>query len=338
MRFFLRIPAFCALIALILFSGGFYLLRVKPVAMPETPVEFRIPPGTGTRGIAAILNQSDVRVHPALFGLAARLEGGAGRLKAGTYRLEPGGTLADLVRLLVSGKVLQVEVRLIEGWTFYAWRRALDAHPGLEHAASSLSDTELMERLGLAGLTPEGRFFPDTYRVDKYSTDLELLQRAARAMQEHLEREWAGREAGLPYQNADEALIMASIIEKETGQEADRPLVAGVFVNRLRRGMRLQTDPTVIYGLGARFNGNLRKADLLTDTPYNTYTRVGLPPTPIAMPGLASLRAALHPAKTDALYFVARGDGGSQFSATLEEHNQAVQRYQRQARMTGGAS
>ncbi|MDR3353325.1 MAG: endolytic transglycosylase MltG [Zoogloeaceae bacterium] len=338
MRFFSRLLASLALILLLLGGGGYYALYLRPVAMPEAGVEFRIPPGTGPRGIAAILARAGAQVHPEWFLLATRLEGQSGRLKAGTYRLEPGTSLSGLVRLLASGKALQVEVRLIEGWTFRAWRRTLDAHPGLEHVTAPLSEAELMARLGLTGVAPEGLFFPDTYRVDKYSSDLELLERAAQAMQTHLEREWDRREANLPYQNAYEALILASIVEKETGLAADRSRVAGVFVNRLRLGMRLQTDPTVIYGLGTRFDGNLRKADLLADTPYNTYTRMGLPPTPIAMPGLDSLRAALHPAQTGALYFVARGDGSSQFSATLEEHNQAVQQYQRRGRAVEGAS
>ncbi|MDR3323434.1 MAG: endolytic transglycosylase MltG, partial [Zoogloeaceae bacterium] len=277
-------------------------------------------------------NQSGIQIQPDLLVLAARLLGQAGAIQAGTYGLSPGLTPQTLLETLVSGKVLQVEAQLIEGWTFRQWRARIAAHPGLEHVTSALSDAEIMARLGRVGQSPEGLFFPDTYRVDKYSTDLELLARAEQAMRDHLAQEWDGRAANLPYKNAHEALIMASIVEKETGIEADRPLVAGVFVNRLRVGMRLQTDPTVIYGRGVNFDGNLRRSDLEADTPYNTYTRAGLPPTPIAMPGLASLRAALHPAETPAFYFVARGDGSSHFSASLSEHNQAVNRYQRRGR------
>jgi UPF0755 protein len=250
-------------------------------------------------------------------------------VRAGTYVLVAGSTPRDLLNLLASGKALQVDVRLIEGWTFREWRQKIAAHPDLTQVTATLSDAELMARLGMAGQAPEGLFFPDTYRVDKFSDDLALFARAARTLEAHLQREWQGRAENLPYRNAYEALIMASIVEKETGAEADRSKIAGVFVNRLRIGMRLQTDPTVIYGLGTAFDGNLRRTHLEADTPYNTYTREGLPPTPIAMPGLASLRAALHPAQTKALYFVARGDGGSQFSATLAEHNAAVDRYQR---------
>jgi UPF0755 protein len=297
---------------------------------PEvTQVEFRVPSGMGLRGVARTLNQAGVAVDARLLVLAARVSGRAGTVRAGVYALRVGSSPQDLLELLASGQVLQVDVRLIEGWTFREWRQKIAAHPDLTRTSAALSDAELMARLGMAGQSPEGLFFPDTYRVDKFSDDLALFARAARTMQEHLQREWQDREANLPYRNAYEALIMASIVEKETGLDTDRSEIAGVFVNRLRLGMRLQTDPTVIYGLGSAFDGNLRRIHLETDTPYNTYTRAGLPPTPIAMPGLASIRAALHPAPIKALYFVARGDGSSQFSATLAEHNAAVNRYQR---------
>ncbi|MDR0736724.1 MAG: endolytic transglycosylase MltG [Zoogloeaceae bacterium] len=312
-------------------AAAFFFWYSRPLAFaPEvTQVEFRVPRGMGLRGVARLLNQEGVAANADLLALAARLSGRAGTVRAGAYVLAAGSTPQDLLALLASGKVLQVDVRLIEGWTFREWRQKIAAYPELTRTTSALSDAELMARLGMAGQSPEGLFFPDTYRVDKFSDDLALFSRAARTMQEHLQREWRAREANLPYRNAYEALIMASIVEKETGMETDRSEIAGVFVNRLRAGMRLQTDPTVIYGLGTVFDGNLRRAHLEADTPYNTYTRAGLPPTPIAMPGLASIRAALHPASTRALYFVARGDGGSQFSATLAEHNAAVDRYQR---------
>lgn len=211
-------------------------------------------------------------------------------------------------------------------------RDKLDAHPEIQHHTRGLSEAEIMRLIGASEQTAEGLFFPDTYLFSKKGRDVDVLARAYHAMQRHLAREWADRAVGLPYADAQQALTMASIVEKETGREQDRSLVAAVFVNRLRQGMLLQTDPTVIYGLGERFDGNLRKRDLLNDTPYNTYTRAGLPPTPIAMPGLASLRAALHPAQSPVLYFVARGDGTSQFSRTLDEHNQAVNRYQKGVR------
>ncbi|MDR2365867.1 MAG: endolytic transglycosylase MltG [Zoogloeaceae bacterium] len=333
MRFFRFV-----LILLLLFSvlaagaGIFWFSRPMAFAPGVTQVEFRVLPGMGVRSVAQSLNQAGVAAHPDLLALAARLSGRGRAVRAGVYALPAGSAPRDLLNLLAAGKVLQVDVRFVEGWTFREWRQKIAARPDLAQVAGRLSDAELMARLGMAGQAPEGLFFPDTYRVDKFSDDLALFARAARAMREHLQREWRERAANLPYRNAYEALIMASIVEKETGLASDRSKIAGVFVNRLRRGMRLQTDPTVIYGLGAAFDGNLRRIHLETDTPYNTYTRDGLPPTPIAMPGLASLRAALHPASTDALYFVARGDGGSQFSATLAEHNAAVDRYQRRRR------
>ena len=223
----------------------------------------------------------------------------------------------------------QGELTLVEGWTFRQWRGRLDRHPDLRHDTAGLSEAQLLERLGIRSSSLEGQLFPDTYLFDKQSSDLDLLARAHRAMRRKLDAEWSQRQQDLPYKSPQEALIMASIIEKETGREADRSLVAAVFVNRLRKGMLLQTDPTVIYGLGDGFDGNLRKRDLQSDSPYNTYMRAGLPPSPIAMPGLASLKAALNPAATDVLYFVARGDGSSEFSRTLDEHNRAVNKYQR---------
>ncbi|MDR2636798.1 MAG: endolytic transglycosylase MltG [Zoogloeaceae bacterium] len=312
--------------------GGLYFWLARPLSMGAAEaVEFRVLPGMGARGVARALNAAGVEMEENLLALAMRLSGQK-VIQAGTYSIQPGITPRQLLQMMAQGKVVQVEVRLIEGWTFREWRQRLRGHPGLEAATEGLSEAEIMARIGLAGQMPEGMFFPDTYRVDKYSSDLALFARAARAMRDHLAREWAARAEGLPYRNSYEALIMASIVEKETGLEEDRTMVAGVFINRLRIGMRLQTDPAVIYGMREAFDGNLRKADLLADTPYNTYTRAGLPPTPIAMPSLASLRAALHPEPTRALYFVAKGDGSSHFSTTLVEHNEAVNRYQRRRR------
>jgi UPF0755 protein len=223
-------------------------------------------------------------------------------------------------------------VRLIEGWTFAQFRAALDASPDLRHDTLGVVDAEILSRLQAAEKHPEGLFFPDTYLFAKGSSDLAVLRRAYRAMQRHLAAEWDTRQSNVPYRSAYEGLIMASIIEKETGRASERDTIGGVLINRLRIGMRLQVDPTIIYGLGATFDGNLKKIHLVTDGPYNTYTRAGLPPTPIAMPGIASLRSAMRPAKTDAFYYVSRGDGSSHFSRTIDEHNRAVAKYQLKGR------
>jgi UPF0755 protein len=221
------------------------------------------------------------------------------------------------------------KLTIVEGWSFAEMRRAVDAHPDLRHDSAGMPDDALLQAVGAAERHPEGLFFPDTYFFDAGSSDLAIYRRAYGAMKEQVETQWPARAGGLPYRTPYEALTMASIIEKETGAPEERPLIAAVFVNRLRIGMRLQTDPTVIYGIGPRFDGNLRKDDLLSDTPYNTYTRAGLPPTPIALPGAASLRAALNPDKSRALYFVAKGNGRHEFSDNLEAHNRAVFRYQK---------
>ena len=273
-------------------------------------------------------------VYPDLLVLLARISGSDTRIKAGSYEIASGVTPLDLIDKLTRGDVTQQELTIPEGWSFRQFRAALDAHEGVEHATRGLSDAQVLDLIAKAEpgskiSHPEGLFFPDTYLFAKGSGDIAILRRAYRAMSRHLAGEWQRRAAGVPYASPYEALIMASIVEKETGQARERPLIAGVFVNRLRRGMLLQTDPTVIYGLGTGFDGNLRRRDLQQDGPYNTYTRAGLPPTPIALPGLAALQAALNPARTDALYFVARGDGTHEFSATLEAHNRAVNRFQR---------
>jgi UPF0755 protein len=258
-----------------------------------------------------------------------RFSGDARRIRAGSYELEPGITPRTLLAKMVQGDEAFERVRLVEGWTFRQLRAALAAAPHLKPAGTALGEAELMAAIGQPGVPAEGRFFPDTYLYSRGVSDLTVLRRAARMQSQRLAEVWAERAADLPIQTPEQALVLASIVEKETGLEADRGLVAGVFSNRLRIGMPLQTDPTVIYGLGENFDGNLRKRDLLADTPYNTYTRRGLPPTPIAMPGLSSLRAAVQPAPTDALYFVARGDGSSAFSKDLAAHNRAVNQFQR---------
>lgn len=263
----------------------------------------------------------------------ARLTGQARALKAGEYSLRPGLRAMDLTALLASGQVVLHELTLVEGWTFAQALAAVHAHAAISRTLpdSGIPDATapLMNAIGVPAQHPEGRFYPDTYRFPRGTTDVEFLRRAHKALERALADEWAGRAAGLPYRSPDEALVMASIVERETGMVDERGAIAGVFVRRLQQGMRLQTDPSVIYGLGARFDGNLRKKDLQSDTPWNTYTRAGLPPTPIAMPGKEALLAAVAPAQSDALYFVARGDGSSQFSTSLEEHNRAVSKYQR---------
>ena len=310
-------------------SGIFFWLVSSPLELKTEQVDFHIAPGSSLRMAAKEISNSGVVVDPLQLIVLAKVMRVESVIKAGSYEINRGITLLALLNKLTRGDVTQTEIAFIEGWTFRQWRERLDAHPDVRHDTKGMSDQEVMRLIGASETFSEGLFFPDTYLFAKQSRDIHVLSRAYRTMRRHLAREWEARAAGLPYADVNQALIMASIVEKETGREQDRPMVAAVFVNRLRQGMLLQTDPTVIYGLGDHFDGNLRKRDLLADTPYNTYTRTGLPPTPIAMPGLASLQAALHPAQSQAIYFVARGDGSSQFSRTLDEHNQAVNRYQR---------
>lgn len=328
MRLLIKIFLACLLL-LAAAAGGLWWWASQPMTLRNSPLDFRIAAGSSLRTAIADMRESGIVVNPILLALLARANRADTAIKAGSYSINEGATPHQLLDKLLRGKVTQGELTLVEGWTFRQWRARLDRHPDLRHDAAGLSETQLLERLGIRGASLEGQLFPDTYLFDKQSSDLDLLARAYRAMQRKLDAEWAQRAQGLPYRSAQEALVMASIVEKETGREADRQLVAAVFVNRLRKGMLLQTDPTVIYGLGERFDGNLRKRDLQSDNPYNTYMRAGLPPSPIAMPGLASLKAALNPASTDVLYFVARGDGSSEFSRTLDEHNRAVNKYQR---------
>jgi len=306
--------------------GAWYAMT--PLAVASLPVEIDIPPGTGFRATVDLLERSGLRIKRREFELLARVLGRARSLKAGSYEIDEAVTPLELLDKLTRGDVTQAEVRLIEGWTFAQFRDALNASPDLRHDSARLDDAQLLARIQAAETHPEGLFFPDTYLFGKGSSDLAVLRRAYRAMQQHLKAEWDAKADSLPYRSAYEALIMASIIEKETGRESERDQIGGALVNRLRIGMRLQVDPTVIYGLGSSFDGNLKKVHLLEDGPYNTYTRAGLPPTPIAMPGRASLRSAMHPAKTDALYYVSRGDGSSQFSRNLADHNRAVNKYQ----------
>ncbi|HUR41633.1 MAG TPA: endolytic transglycosylase MltG [Verrucomicrobiae bacterium] len=264
----------------------------------------------------------------AYLSLHARATGAALRLKAGEYEFGPQLGARDLVALVVSGRAVQHELRIIEGWRFEDAVAALRRHAAVQQTLPQADAAALMSAIGQAGVHPEGRFYPDTYRFTRGTTDVALLRHAFEAMAARLAEDWESREEGLPYLTPDQALVMASIVERETGAPAERREIAGVFIRRLRMGMRLQTDPTVIYGLGNAFDGNLRKRDLLADTPYNTYTRAGLPPTPICLPGRAALRAAMHPAPGETLYFVARGDGTHQFSETMTQHTAAVREFQ----------
>ena len=322
------------LILLVLLAAGGTAAAVRwwlnqPLALATPTVELSIEPGASPREVAAAWVSAGVQTDASWLYHWFRFSGDARRIRAGSYELEPGITPRTLLAKMVQGDEAFERVRLVEGWTFRQFRAALAAAPHLKPAAAALGEADLMAAIGQPGVPAEGRFFPDTYLYSRGVSDLTVLRRAARMQRQRLAAVWAERAADLPIQTPEQALVLASIIEKETGRAADRGLVAGVFVNRLRIGMPLQTDPTVIYGLGEAFDGNLRKRDLLADTPFNTYTRRGLPPTPIAMPGLASLRAAVQPAPTDALYFVARGDGSSVFSKDLAAHNRAVNQFQR---------
>ncbi|WP_462319785.1 endolytic transglycosylase MltG [Halochromatium sp.] len=289
---------------------------------------FEIPAGTRLRDLAERLTDEGLITDPFFFIGFAYQEGLQDQIKAGEYALVEGMRPPDLLRLFASGRSVQYPVTLIEGRTFREAVDGLANNPMLKHELSGLGDAELMERVGIEDEHPEGWLFPDTYLISRNSTDLEVLQRAHARMQQVLSEEWEGREEGLPLETPYEALILASIIEKETGLAEERPDIAGVFVRRLQRGMRLQTDPTVIYGMGDDYDGNIRRQDLRRETPYNTYVIDGLPPTPIALPGREAIHAALHPAAGDTLYFVSRGDGSHHFSETLREHNCAVRKYQ----------
>jgi UPF0755 protein len=304
----------------------------RPLPLAGPSAELSIEPGSNPRDIAQAWVDAGVQTSPRWLYEWFRWSGQARRIQAGSYAVEAGITPRRLLDKLVQGEQTLEQLRFIEGWTLRQLRAALAKAPYLKPTTAGLSDAQLMETLGASGVPAEGRFFPDTYAYARGVSDITVLRRAHRALEKRLAQAWAERAPDTPLKSPEQALILASIVEKETGQAADRGLVAGVFVNRLRIGMPLQTDPTVIYGLGEAFDGNLRKRDLLADTPFNTYTRGGLPPTPIALPGQASLMAAVRPQATRALYFVARGDGSSVFSENLADHNRAVNTYQRGGR------
>jgi UPF0755 protein len=297
-----------------------------PIAAPG--YRHVIAPGTSLTRFANDIDRAGIMPHPLYLKWMARIAGKSQAIRAGEYLFAPGITPLQLLEQVVSGAVIEYPFTVVEGWTFAQLLEALRQQDAVALTLNGLTDDQIMERLGYSGQHPEGLFLPDTYRFPRGTTDAAFLQRAYQALATRLADEWQRRDPGLPYQTPYQALIMASIVEKETALPEERPEIAGVFVRRLARGMRLQTDPTVIYGLGSRFDGNLRRRDLEANSPYNTYMHAGLPPTPIALPGLASIHAALHPAPGDAVYFVSRGDGSHQFSATLEAHNKAVRRYQ----------
>ena len=314
--------------ALLVFVAWFGWFAFSPVGLSGASVDFSIRSGSSLRGATRQMIDAGVNISAWPFVLLVRISAGDSSIKAGSYQVADGVTPWNLMRKITLGDFTQAEIVFLEGWTFRQVRAGLNAHNDVKHETSGLSDHQILQLLNVPEKSPEGLFFPDTYLFAKGESDLTILKRAQRAMNRRLQAAWEQRASNLPLANPYQALILASIVEKETGLTSDRPMVAGVFVNRLRSGMALQTDPTVIYGIGEKFDGNLRKRDLMKDTPYNTYTRPGLPPSPISMPGQASLMAAVNPAPTGALYFVARGDGSSVFSQTLDEHNRAVTRYQ----------
>jgi len=329
------------LLALLVFAAWFGLRRyeevwlAKPIAARQ-PVVFVVPAGSSLTTVASTLAEARLIDHPRIWIRHAKRTGTATRIKAGEYQIQPGVTPAGLLHQLVAGDVLLYSLTIPEGWTFRQALAAMHGHPVVVAELAGLKPHELMARLGLAGRHPEGLFFPDTYRFPRGTTDRELLQQAHVRLERELATAWRKRQPGLPFDSPYAALILASLVERETAVPEERPLIAGVFVNRLHKGMRLQTDPTVIYGLGQNFDGDLRRRDLQTDTPYNTYTRAGLPPTPIALPGRAALMAAVQPSSTDALYFVAtgEGDGRHYFAPSLVAHNRNVARHL--ARLRGG--
>lgn len=318
-----------ALLAAAIILGRYQQFRNTALDLPVEEALYTVSAGSSLHQLAYDLHSQGIIEYPRFFIQLGREMNAARRLQAGEYILQQGLTPQTLLEQLVAGRVNQHELTLIEGHTFREMLQRIHADPVLIHTLTDETATGVMEKLGYPGQHPEGRFLPDTYYFTRGMTDVDFLQRAWQAMSNELKTAWAEREEGLPFATPDEALILASIVEKETGVAEERPMIAGVFVRRLQKGMRMQTDPTVIYGLGDTFDGNLRLRDLRRDTPYNTYTRKGLPPTPIAMPGVDAIHAVLHPAKGESLYFVAMGDGKHYFSSTLKQHNLAVDKFQK---------
>lgn len=310
-------------------AGWLAYFALTPIEVPEKARSFSVDSGKSLQSVAERFADMGLVSDDRSFLVLARLLRASGKVKAGSYAVGATVTPYRLLDKIVRGEFAQAQLRFIEGWTFRQMRGALDQHPALKHETAGWTDARILERLDIGNGSSEGLFFPDTYYFAAGTSDLTILRQAYLRMRSKLEALWEQRAKGLPFSSPYDALILASIVEKETGRSDERDMVAAVFVNRLRRGMRLQTDPSVIYGMGQAFDGNLRWRDLKADNRYNTYTRPGLPPTPIAMPGEASIRATLNPAQSPVLYFVSRGDGSHQFSATLAEHNRAVDKYQR---------
>jgi UPF0755 protein len=326
-----RLLGIAIFVASILFAWGWmeYDEFVNtPLALPEAGMIYQLKPGTSIRGVAQELSAQGVLKKPVLLHLWARWSGQASQLKAGEYHLPQGITPPQLLEVLTSSRVVQHALTIIEGWTFKQLMAAVRRHQALTQTLVEVEDEQVMPRLGLEAIHPEGWFYPDTYHFPRGTTDAAFLRRAYERMESFLQAAWKKRDKDLPLDSPYQALILASIIEKETGIPSERHKIAGVFIRRLQKGMRLQTDPTVIYGMGERYDGNIRRRDLSTDTPYNTYVHKGLTPTPIAMPSGMAIEAALHPEPGEALYFVATGDGSHHFSATLKAHNEAVRKYQ----------
>ncbi|TNC97593.1 MAG: UPF0755 protein [Gallionellaceae bacterium] len=318
-----------ALLLAVTLLGLLAYISFIPNPLPRTPIEFSLKPGSSLKGAVSQMKQAGALENDWAFLALARVLNKAKQIKHGNYQLEKPVSHFELLDIISSGRTEQSQLTIVEGQTFKELRTLLNAHAGLSHDSAAMSETEIMQKIGASETFAECLFFPDTYNFSSGSSDLLVLKRAYQTMQKLLLSNWEKRDVGLPLNTPYQALILASIVEKETGQALDRSMIASVFTNRLRIKMRLQTDPTVIYGIGDKFDGNLRRRDLTADTAYNTYTRNGLTPTPIALPSLASIQAALHPAQSNALYFVARGDGSSHFSSTLTEHNNAVNRYQK---------
>lgn len=330
-RLIFKIAAMCAMLVVI---SGIWLLvdinnfRNTPINVDDDGLLYQINTGDNLTRVSRNLHQANVIEHPRYLVLLGKLAGTANSIKTGEYLFKPGTTTDQLLEQIVKGNTIQYSATIVEGWNFWELMAALQQNEYLQPTLKGLTPKQVMEKLGKPGEHPEGRFLPDTYHFPRGTTDAEFLLRAYQAMETVLEKEWENRKPDLPLKTPYEALILASIVEKETAVPSERNAIAGVFIRRLIKKMRLQTDPTVIYGIGEKFDGNLRRIDLVNDTPYNTYRRHGLTPTPIAMPGLDSIRAALNPDDSNALYFVARGDGSHVFSATLEQHNKAVIKYQ----------
>lgn len=312
--------------------AGIYQWANSPIDLASPELDVTLKPHSTLRSVSLQLNRGGVHAEPELFVLMARALGLSSQLKSGNYAFKAGITPYELLQKVARGDVNEYVATVIEGWTFQKMRNEFDANPALKHDSAGMTDTDLMKAIGvpddmIGKASAEGLFFPDTYLFDKDTSDLLVYKRAYKLMQERLTEAWNARAQGLPFQTPYDALTLASIVEKETGRASDRPLVAAVFLNRLRIGMPLQTDPAVIYGLGSAYGGKLHKKDLQTDTPYNTYLHAGLPPGPIALPGVAALAAVVNPASSTALYFVSRGDGSSIFSDNLGDHNRAVDKY-----------